>query len=196
MKGFSKKRSISSGRRHRHLCARVDRKQRGGRRPRQRRDPRGRGGAALKGSRRRKSGMPSGGIEAADAGRGNPPQYDAIDIPRRQHISRRRGPPQDRAQLPLHDGSLTWPDRNALLASMTAKSPPWCAQQLPAEHSRSRSTNSAVSDSDSSMRLMQTLESVMRLDRAVEFLPDDSVDRRNSAARPSADAARDCGAAA
>ena len=77
--------------------------------------------------------------------------------------------------LPLHDGRLTWPDRNALLASMTDEV---AALVLRNNYQQtlaiSLDQQRGLDDLGFQQRLMQTLEKRHELDRAVEFLPDDS----------------------
>ncbi len=77
--------------------------------------------------------------------------------------------------LPLHDGRLTWPDRNALLASMTDEV---AALVLRNNYQQtlaiSLDQQRGLEDLGFQQRLMQTLEKRHELDRAVEFLPDDS----------------------
>ncbi len=77
--------------------------------------------------------------------------------------------------LPLHDGRLTWPDRNALLAGMTDEV---AALVLRNNYQQtlaiSLDQQRGLEDLGFQQRLMQTLEKRHELDRAVEFLPDDS----------------------
>jgi glutamate dehydrogenase len=77
--------------------------------------------------------------------------------------------------LPLHDGRLTWPDRNALLASMTDEV---AALVLRNNYQQtlaiSLDQQRGLEDLGFQQRLMQTLEKRHELDRAVEFLPNDS----------------------
>jgi glutamate dehydrogenase len=77
--------------------------------------------------------------------------------------------------LPLHDGRLTWSDRNALLASMTDEV---AALVLRNNYQQtlaiSLDQQRGLEDLGFQQRLMQTLEKRQLLDRAVEFLPDDS----------------------
>ena len=184
-------------RRHRHLCARQHRERRGGRRPRQRRHPRH--GAELRckviGEGANLGMTQRGRIEAAL--RGVRLNTDAIDNSAGVNTSDVEVNLKIALSLPMHDGRLTWPDRNALLAQHDRRGRgAGAAQQLPADAGASRSTSSrGLEDLGFQQRLMQTLEQRSELDRAVEFLPDDSEiaerRRRGDAAHP----ARDRGAA-
>ncbi|MBV9971183.1 MAG: NAD-glutamate dehydrogenase, partial [Xanthobacteraceae bacterium] len=76
--------------------------------------------------------------------------------------------------LPVLDGRLTWPDRNALLAGMTDEV---AALVLRNNYQQtlaiSLDQQRGLEDLGFQQRLMQTLEKRQLLDRAVEFLPDD-----------------------
>jgi glutamate dehydrogenase len=76
--------------------------------------------------------------------------------------------------IPLRDGRLQWPERDALLASMTDEV---AALVLRNNYQQTLAISlverRGLEDLGFQQRLMQTLEKRQLLDRAVEFLPDD-----------------------
>ena len=87
--------------------------------------------------------------------------------------------------IPLRDGRLGWPQRNALLAGMTDEV---AALVLRNNYQQTLAISlverRGLEDLGFQQRLMQTLEKRQLLDRAVEFLPDDMeiAERRRRAA--------------
>ncbi len=132
----------------------------------------------------------AGRIEAARARR--PPQHRRHrQLGRRQHLGR-RGQHQDRARdagargppRPRRRATRSWPDMTDEVAA------PRAAQQLSADAGAlARRSGAAPADLGFAQRLMQTLERQGRLDRAVEYLPDDAALTERSAARRGADPA-------
>ena len=122
-------------RRHRHLCARVERNRREGRRPRQRCNPRKRLAASLQGDRRRRESRhdPARPHRGGAARRAAQHRRDR-QFGRGQYV-RRRGQHQDRAE---RAGARGQPhgrgDRNMFLAEHDRRGwEPRAPQQLPAD---------------------------------------------------------------
>ena len=162
-------------RRHRHLCARLGRDRRRGRRPRQRCDPHHRRRHPRQGDRRGRQSR----HDPARPHRGGVARHQAQhrrhrQFGRRQHF-RRRGQPQDRAgEADARRPACTREARNALLADMTDDV---AALVLRNNYLQTLAISLAerrgLEDLGFQQRLMQTLEAAGELDRAVEFLPDD-----------------------
>ena len=161
-------------RRHRHLCPRVDRDRRGGRRPRQRRDPHHRRGGPRQGDRRgRQSRHDPARPHRGGAARRAAQHRRDRQFGRRQHL-RRRGQHQDRAAPPVRDGRLTIKTRNTLLGKMTDEV---AALVLRNNYQQTLALSLAAAARPGGFRLPAAADadagSRGQLDRAVEFLPDD-----------------------